>query len=114
MANRPKQRTRLYGVKPSEKPNQGYIRNRSDDLYHTSRWTKESKAFRELNPLCIECEKSGVINASEVVDHIIPHPVCIDFWESTNWQALCKKCNAEKGNRDKKMINDFKNKNNHG
>ena len=42
---------------------------------------------------------------SEVVDHIIPVAVCSDFWDKTNWQALWRKCNIEKGNKDKRLIN---------
>lgn len=80
-------------------------RKRSDDKYHSWRWTKLSRAFRERHPLCAECEKQGRITPSQVVDHIIPAEVCDDFWDETNWQALCRKCNAEKGRRlDKKII----------
>nr|DAP90113.1 MAG TPA: HNH endonuclease [Caudoviricetes sp.] len=39
------------------------------------------------------------------MDHIIPVAVCSDFWDKTNWQALCRKCNIEKGNKDKRLIN---------
>ncbi len=76
-------------------------RERSDELYHTRRWTKLSKVFRTEHPLCAECERKGIITPSEVTDHIIPVGLC-DFWEQTNWQALCRKCNIIKGNRDKK------------
>ena len=41
---------------------------------------------------------------SEVVDHIVPVALCDDFWDRSNWQALCRKCNIEKGNKDKKLI----------
>lgn len=108
MATRATKRARLYGVKPSATPTQGYSRVRSADEYHTSRWTKESRAFRAVHPLCVMCEKKGLIAASEVVDHIVPYPVCSDFWDVNNWQALCKKHNAEKGNKDKKLIAEFK------
>ena len=76
-------------------------RKRSDDNYHTRRWTKLSKAFREEHPLCAECERKGTITPTEVVDHIIPvgHH---DFWDSDNWQSLCRKCNIIKGNKDKR------------
>lgn len=80
-------------------------RVRSADEYHTSRWTKESRAFREANPLCKICESKGIVRASEVVDHVVPFPVCRNFWDKTNWQAICKNCNIEKGNKDKKLIN---------
>lgn len=80
-------------------------RPRSRDEYHSARWTRESRAFREAHPLCAECRRKGIITPSEVVDHIVPVSVCLDFWDKNNWQALCRKCNIEKGNRDKKLIN---------
>lgn len=110
MPERPGKKTRLYGVRPSERKQPGYNRVRSADEYHTYRWTKESKAFREAHPLCAECKKRGLLQPSEVVDHIVPFPVCGDFWNQENWQALCSRCNAAKGNKDKKLITGYKQK----
>lgn len=105
MANKPtKKRVRLYGVQLTAHNRSKYERSRSDDRYHSWRWTKESRAFRESHPLCEECLKKGLYVPSEVVDHIIPIAIH-DFWDESNWQALCSKCNAAKGNRDKKIIN---------
>ena len=107
MATKPtKKTTRLYGVR-SEKPS-GYKRVRSSDEYHTSRWTRMSRAFRQDHPLCEICKSKGIIKPAEVVDHIVPYPVCGDFFDSSNWQSLCSKCNTEKGNRDKKIIQEFR------
>lgn len=80
-------------------------RPRSKAEYHTYRWTKESRAYREQNPLCELCKRNGFIVPAEVVDHIVPVAICIDFWDKLNWQSLCRKCNIEKGNQDKKIIN---------
>ena len=57
-------------------------------------------------PLCKICESKGIIKESKVVDHIVPVPICKDFWDETNWQALCHECNIEKGNKDKRLINE--------
>lgn len=83
-----------------------YHRERSDDLYHSSRWTRLSKAFRQdpKNILCAECKRKGIIREADVVDHIIPWPICEDFFDVNNLQPLCNQCNIEKGNRDKKAI----------
>lgn len=78
-------------------------RPRSAAEYHTARWTRESREFRAAHPLCEECLRRGVARASEVVDHVVPVGVCRDFWDRSNWQALCRKCNIEKGNRDKRL-----------
>ena len=109
MATKPtKKVTRLYGMKHTNSKPSGYNRVRSADEYHTSRWTRLSRIFRQENPLCAICESKGIIKPAEVVDHIVPYPVCGDFFDSTNWQSLCSKCNAEKGNKDKKIIQEFK------
>lgn len=91
--------------KTNEGPEGRYDRGRSADPYHTSRWTKLSRAFRAEHPLCAECQRKGIIKPSTCVDHIIPWPICKDrFYDRTNLQALCDECNIRKGNRDKKII----------
>lgn len=90
------------------KPGGGYNRDRSSELYHTSRWTRLSRAFRAMHPLCEECKKRGIIKSAEVVDHVIPYPICEDFFDTNNLQSLCSDCNVTKGNRDKKVIAEWK------
>lgn len=86
----------------------GYKRERSADPYHTSRWTRLSRAWRMMHPLCEECKRNGIIKAGEVTDHIIPWPVCQDFYDENNLQTLCKDCNHAKGQKDKKLIQSYK------
>ena len=81
-----------------------YERERSADPYHTYRWTRLSRAFRAEHPLCALCQKEGRITAAEVVDHIVPWPVCEDFFDRRNLQSLCSAHNIDKGNKDKKLI----------
>lgn len=87
-----------------------YVRVRSDDLYHTARWTRLARSWKESHPLCEECKRHGRIREAQVVDHIIPFPVCEDFFDTTNLQSLCEQCNIAKGNRDKKIIQEWKRK----
>jgi 5-methylcytosine-specific restriction protein A len=45
------------------------------------------------HPLCRFCEQQGRIAAASVVDHITPHKGDQSlFWDSANWQPLCKLC----------------------
>lgn len=104
MAVRPGSRKRLYGYH-SQKSKRMENRPRSRNEYHTYRWTKESRLFREANPLCAKCWDNKKTTPSEVTDHIIPVEIHGDFWDKTNWQALCRKCNIIKGNEDKTQIN---------
>lgn len=97
-----------------EKGDGRYVRERSADPYHTARWTRISRAWRMSHPLCAECRKQGIIKPAEVVDHIIPWPVCKDFYDLGNLQSLCQDCNISKGNRDKKIIQEWKKKHQQG
>ena len=85
-------------------------RPRSDELYHTARWTRLSAALRKTPAFasCAECAKRGIYTPATVVDHIVPWPVCEDFFDTTNLQPLCEKCNHDKGQRDKKLIQNYK------
>lgn len=89
-----------------------YVRERSSDLYHTARWTRLSKAFRASHPLCAACAAKGIIKLAQVADHIVPYPVCgyDGFFSESNLQALCEECNHEKGQRDKKVIAEWRRK----
>ena len=104
MPTRAKRNKRLYLPKVEK----NYVREQSASEYHTNRWKRESKVFRQRFPLCEECRRNGKLVPAEVVDHIIPFPVCPDFFNPSNWQSLCKKCNIAKGNRDKKLIQEYK------
>ncbi len=71
---------------------------------YTSRWVRQSEAFRREHPICEcpECTASGIITPSEVVDHIIPHKGDQRlFWDRDNWQALAKSCHDRKTARER-------------
>lgn len=90
----------------------GYVRRRSDEPYHSSRWTKLARAWKVEHPLCEECKRKGIIKAAEVVDHIIPWPICQDFFDRSNLQSLCEDCNREKGYKDRPVIERWKKEHN--
>ena len=86
-----------------------YHRERSADLYHTARWTRLSVAFRATHPLCEECKLQGRMTPATCVDHIVPYPICADyFFDRSNLQALCDKCNHDKGQHDKILIAEWR------
>ena len=99
-----------WDSKARVKKSQTYVRERSADLYHTARWTRLSRAFKASHPLCEECKKKGKITPADVTDHVVPWPICgaEGFFNEDNLQALCHNCNHEKGQRDKKVIQDWK------
>lgn len=56
-------------------------------------WRRQRKVFLLLHPLCTFCEESGRVRAATVVDHIKPHKGdVVLFWDTDNWQSLCKQC----------------------
>ena len=58
-----------------------------------SRWQKARAAYLKKHPLCVDHEKLGQVVQAEIVDHIIPHRGdMVLFWDSDNWQSLCKHC----------------------
>lgn len=74
--------------------------------YNTTRWRKYRVSFLKANPLCVMCKPK--LNASTVVDHIIPHKGDIKlFWDKSNHQALCYSCHNRK---TAKYDGGFKNK----
>lgn len=58
-----------------------------------SRWQRARKIFLSQHPLCVYCERQGKVTAATVVDHIKPHKGDQElFWDTNNWQPLCKQC----------------------
>ena len=64
-----------------------YVRERSSDLYHTARWSRLSRRYRTMHPLCAECQRNGRIEPATCVDHIIPgqkDKKLIEQWRKTH------------------------------
>lgn len=56
-----------------------------------SRWQKARATFLARSPLCVACEAEGRVSAATVVDHRIPHKGDQAlFWDTGNWQSMCK------------------------
>lgn len=64
---------------------------------YDSRWRKARDGYLRLHPLCVRCQEMGLLVPAEVVDHIVPHKGDKAlFWDSANWQPLCKRCHDKK------------------
>ena len=60
---------------------------------YDSRWQKARATFLRKHPLCADHQQRGHIVPATVVDHIIPHRGDQAlFWDTGNWQSLCKLC----------------------
>lgn len=68
---------------------------------YTSAWSRASKAFLKRHPLCALCKKEGRLTPATVTDHITPWKGDRAlFWDSSNWQPLCKECHDKKTARE--------------
>lgn len=55
-------------------------------------WQRARKSYLMAHPVCVKCS-----HPANEVDHIIPHRGNQAlFWESSNWQSLCKPCHSAK------------------
>ena len=58
---------------------------------YSFKWDKTSLAFLRKNRVCVACEMAGVLQSTEVTDHIVPHKGNMKlFWDRSNWQACCR------------------------
>ena len=74
------------------------IRGTRTERGYDNRWNRYSKHYRVKNPLCVDCEKRGIITLAQCVDHIIPVSGPDDplFWDVTNHQSMCIPCHSIK------------------
>lgn len=71
------------------------------------KWQKAREAYLKKYPLCIDHERRGYVEPATVVDHIIPHRGDMTlFWDSSNWQSLCKVCHDSHKQRIEKSGTD--------
>ena len=67
-------------------------RGSSRERGYTVAWQKARAAYLAQHPLCVFCEREGVVTAAVVVDHVDPHRGDHEmFWDQDNWQSLCKR-----------------------
>lgn len=65
------------------------------------KWQQARDGYLQAHPLCIKHESRGEVVAATVVDHVKPHRGDMTlFWDSSNWQPLCKPCHDAKTARE--------------
>jgi hypothetical protein len=64
-------------------------------------WQQARVGHLRTSPLCVNHLTIGEIVKATEVDHITPHKGDLYlFWDSGNWQALCKECHSQKTARE--------------
>ncbi|MGI2024848.1 HNH endonuclease [Shewanella glacialipiscicola] len=77
----------------SQKPSWRDDKRKTAERGYGGRWQKARETFLSRHPLCCFCEQKGKITAATVVDHKTPHQGDQAlFWDTNNWQPLCKLC----------------------
>ncbi|WP_308444462.1 HNH endonuclease [Laribacter hongkongensis] len=76
-------------------------RGSSGERGYGSRWRKARDTYLRGHPLCVECGKSDKVVPATEVDHVVPHKGDQSlFWDTDNWQPLCKSCHSAKTARE--------------
>lgn len=76
-------------------------RGSASERGYNGRWRKARATWLGRYPLCVACEELGRIAPATVVDHKTPHRGDQTlFWDTSNWQALCKPCHDAKTARE--------------
>jgi 5-methylcytosine-specific restriction protein A len=70
-------------------------------------WDREAEAFKRDHPLCRGCKARGLIVATEVADHVVPHRGDeAKFWDRSMWQPACRWCHDVVKSRLERMMDD--------
>ena len=80
---------RLAATKTNTVP----VRDSDPSKLYNRRWRRARHYYLLAHPLCVMCNNNDNIKQAQVVDHITPHKGDYAlFWDSNNWQSLCKPC----------------------
>ncbi|WP_329894340.1 HNH endonuclease signature motif containing protein [Stenotrophomonas sp. SMYL20] len=73
------------------------VRQTTAERGYGGRWQRARATYLLRHPLCAECQRLGHVTVATVVDHITPHKGSQAlFWDTDNWQPLCKPCHDRK------------------
>ena len=72
-------------------------RNAVKNKLYNRQWERARRQFLLEHPLCVTCERNGIVTAANEVDHIVPHRGDrVLFWDQSNLQSLCRSCHSRK------------------
>lgn len=82
-------------------------------IYSSSRWKRLRQVILSEHPLCVHCERLGLVTAATVIDHIIEISDGGAVWDRDNLQPLCRTCHQiktgleQRRRRNKRSLNGF-------
>lgn len=99
---KPKERERITEQKGRTEASQS-------GFYTSKEWIRLRDRRRAESPLCVDCEKKGMIRSMKIVDHILSVEERPDLaLEFSNTQSLCDFHHILKTNADKKRKNELR------
>lgn len=94
MPSLPKLTRRPWQPAPAKRE---YVQHAARDArYSSARWQAARAAQLARAPLCARCTEQGRTTAATVCDHITPVRLGGDFWDTRNYQSLCRPCHQAK------------------
>ena len=71
----------------------------------TNRYRLERQRYMNAHPLCEMCEAEERVTVATELDHVIPAiNDDYDFFDVSNWQALCESCHADKTKEENRKM----------
>lgn len=88
-------------TRPWVKERKPFEREKGNSEFYNSRaWRKARKNYLNMNPLCVECEKKGLVVVATVVDHKVPINQGGEQLDESNFQSMCASCHNSKSARE--------------
>ena len=92
---------RISRRKKVQNPNRWKAVTVKGDFYNSTMWRKVRSSFIADNPLCVQCQKKGIIKPAKVVDHIIRIKDGGANLDKRNLQSLCARCHNSKSAKER-------------
>lgn len=90
----PKAKPNIWKAKTASK--RGQWSSTNDSRYHLPKWRSLRKQQLTKQPLCVYCERKGLITKATIADHIKAVRLGGEFWDINNLQSLCVNCHNAK------------------
>lgn len=99
---------RVHTPSPTQQPGSSWRAGKTTaERGYGGRWQRARLTFlsRSENALCRMCSEQGLVQRATVVDHIEPHRGDQAlFWDTANWQPLCKRCHDSRKQGEERRL----------
>lgn len=83
---------------PEKKQHQRIVDN--NEFYNSTKWRRFARFYKDNNPLCVHCDRDGLVGPADVADHIVRIEDGGDKWIENNIQSLCNQHHNSKSGRE--------------